>query len=213
MQITASAVSLTVEDVPASSAFLTEYFGFRQEIAADGFASLTRDDAGMHVAFLRRGLEVLPDDQRDKHANRPALPKIPETRAATGPAKHGSPLPVTGACRSREDIARCPGSGVGTPSAGPGAPSRGRRPRYPANRTLRGGRRSHHRRAARAWQAAPPVRCRAPAWPSPRCCSASPANAAGSGSPAPGWATCFPTCRISPATTSGSRPPRRCWPQ
>ena len=68
MQITASAVSLNVEDVPASSAFLTEHFGFRQEMAADGFASLTREDAGMHVAFLRRGLEVLPDDQRDKHA-------------------------------------------------------------------------------------------------------------------------------------------------
>ena len=68
MQITASAVSLNVEDVPASSAFLTEHFGFRQEMAADGFASLTRKDAGMHVAFLRRGLEVLPDDQRDKHA-------------------------------------------------------------------------------------------------------------------------------------------------
>ena len=61
-------MSLNVEDVPASSAFLTEHFGFRQEMAADGFASLTREDAGMHVAFLRRGLEVLPDDQRDKHA-------------------------------------------------------------------------------------------------------------------------------------------------
>ena len=35
MQITASAVSLNVEDVPASSAFLTEHFGFRQEMAAD----------------------------------------------------------------------------------------------------------------------------------------------------------------------------------
>ena len=68
MQITASAVSLNVEDVPASSAFLIEHFGFCQEMAADGFASLTREDAGMHVAFLRRGLEVLPDDQRDQHA-------------------------------------------------------------------------------------------------------------------------------------------------
>jgi uncharacterized glyoxalase superfamily protein PhnB len=68
VQITASAVSLNVEDVAASSAFLTEHFGFRQEMAADGFASLAREDTGMHVAFLRRGLEVLPDDQRDKHA-------------------------------------------------------------------------------------------------------------------------------------------------
>jgi hypothetical protein len=29
VQITASAVSLNVEDVPASSAFLAEHFGFR----------------------------------------------------------------------------------------------------------------------------------------------------------------------------------------
>ena len=68
MQITASAVSLNVEDVAASSAFLTEHFGFRQVMAADGFASLTRKDTAMHVVFLRRGLVTLPDDQRDRHA-------------------------------------------------------------------------------------------------------------------------------------------------
>lgn len=42
--------------------------GFRQEMAADGFASLAREDAGMNVVFLRRGLEALPAGQRDKHA-------------------------------------------------------------------------------------------------------------------------------------------------
>lgn len=68
MRITSSAVSLNVEDVEASSAFLVEHFGFREEMAADGFASLTRDDAGINVVFLRRGLESLPDDQRDEHA-------------------------------------------------------------------------------------------------------------------------------------------------
>ena len=68
MQITASAVSLNVADVPASAAFLTSHFGFRQEMAADGFASLARADAGMNVVFLRRGLPLLPDDQRDIHA-------------------------------------------------------------------------------------------------------------------------------------------------
>jgi hypothetical protein len=36
VQITASAVSLNVADVPASAAFLTSHFGFRQEMAADG---------------------------------------------------------------------------------------------------------------------------------------------------------------------------------
>jgi catechol 2,3-dioxygenase-like lactoylglutathione lyase family enzyme len=68
VQITASAVSLNVEDVAASSAFLIEHLGFRPMMAADGFASLVREDTAMYVVFLRRGLETLPDDQRDKHA-------------------------------------------------------------------------------------------------------------------------------------------------
>jgi uncharacterized glyoxalase superfamily protein PhnB len=68
VQITASAVSPNVEDVGASSAFLTKHFGFRQEMAADGFASLSREDAGMNVVFLRRGLETLPADQRHTRA-------------------------------------------------------------------------------------------------------------------------------------------------
>lgn len=68
MRITATAVSLNVEDVPASSTFLQQHFGFAEAMAADGFASLTRDDAGVHVVFLRRGLATLPPDQRDDHA-------------------------------------------------------------------------------------------------------------------------------------------------
>lgn len=68
MKITSSAVSLNVDDVPASSAFLVEHFGFREEMAADGFASLAREDAGMNVVFLRRGLQTLPADQRNDHA-------------------------------------------------------------------------------------------------------------------------------------------------
>ena len=68
MKITASAVSLNVEDVPASAAFLTDHFGFSEQMAADGFASLAREDSGMNVVFLRRGLPTLPADQRDDHA-------------------------------------------------------------------------------------------------------------------------------------------------
>jgi uncharacterized glyoxalase superfamily protein PhnB len=68
MKVVASAVSLNVDDVPASTAFLVEHFGFHTEMAAEGFASLTRDDVGMNVIFLRRGLETLPEDQRDEHA-------------------------------------------------------------------------------------------------------------------------------------------------
>jgi uncharacterized glyoxalase superfamily protein PhnB len=68
VRITASAVSLTVGDPAASAGFLTAHFGFREEMSADGFASLARDDAGMNVIFLRRGLATLPADQRDEHA-------------------------------------------------------------------------------------------------------------------------------------------------
>jgi uncharacterized glyoxalase superfamily protein PhnB len=69
VKITSSAVSLNVDDVPASSAFLIEHFGFREEMAADGFVSLSREDTGMNVVFLRRGLETLPADQRDDHVS------------------------------------------------------------------------------------------------------------------------------------------------
>jgi uncharacterized glyoxalase superfamily protein PhnB len=68
MKITSSAVSLNVDDVPASSSFLVEHFGFHEEMAADGFASLRRQDVGMNVVFLRRGLPTLPADQRDERA-------------------------------------------------------------------------------------------------------------------------------------------------
>lgn len=69
MSITASAVSLNVDDVAASSAFLADHFGFREEAAADGFASLAREDAGMNVVYLWRGLASLPDNQREDHAD------------------------------------------------------------------------------------------------------------------------------------------------
>ena len=68
MRITSSAVSLTVDDAEASSAFLARHFGFTVQMSADGFASLARDDAAVHVVFLRRGLPTLPADQRDVHA-------------------------------------------------------------------------------------------------------------------------------------------------
>jgi hypothetical protein len=62
VNITSSAVSLNVDDVAASSSFLVKHFGFHEEMAADGFASLRRQDAGMNVVFLRRGLHTLPAD-------------------------------------------------------------------------------------------------------------------------------------------------------
>ncbi|OHV40922.1 glyoxalase [Parafrankia soli] len=68
MKISSFAVSLNVDDVAASAAFLARHFGFTELMAADGFASLGRDDAGMNVVYLRRGLPTLPADQRDDHA-------------------------------------------------------------------------------------------------------------------------------------------------
>ncbi|MEV7779678.1 VOC family protein [Kitasatospora sp. NPDC088351] len=68
MQINSSAVSLTVEDVATSSAFLQRHFGFAEQMAADGFVSLGHESAGLNVVYLRRGLDVLPEGFRDQHA-------------------------------------------------------------------------------------------------------------------------------------------------
>lgn len=68
MQITGCAVSLTVDDVAASSAFFRNHLGFHEAMAADGFASLQRADAGMHIVLLRRGIEVLPPALREQRA-------------------------------------------------------------------------------------------------------------------------------------------------
>ncbi len=59
MDITASAISLNVEDVSASAEFVKQHFGFREEMAADGFVSLARDGVGFNLIFLRTGLASL----------------------------------------------------------------------------------------------------------------------------------------------------------
>lgn len=56
MQITRSAISLNVADPEASAAFAEEVFGFQREMAAEGFVSLARDDAGFNLIFLQLGL-------------------------------------------------------------------------------------------------------------------------------------------------------------
>ncbi|OQD57875.1 glyoxalase [Streptomyces phaeoluteigriseus] len=68
MQITASTVSLTVDDVAASRSFFTTHLGYEERMAADGFSSLSRPDAAADVVLLRRGMEILPSDQRDERA-------------------------------------------------------------------------------------------------------------------------------------------------
>src|SRR5690606_15414223 len=49
-------ISLNVDDVEGSARFALEHLGFVQEMADDGFVSLTRDDAGFNLIFLRTGL-------------------------------------------------------------------------------------------------------------------------------------------------------------
>ena len=56
MTITASAISLNVADPEASAAFAAEHLGFEREMAADGFVSLSRPDAGFNLIYLRTGL-------------------------------------------------------------------------------------------------------------------------------------------------------------
>jgi uncharacterized glyoxalase superfamily protein PhnB len=64
-------VSLTVNDVAASRAFMSQHFGFHTQMADDhdNYASLGREDVGMEIIFLRRGVEVLPESYRDQHAS------------------------------------------------------------------------------------------------------------------------------------------------
>ena len=68
MPITASAVSLNVADPVASARFAQCHLGFQEEMAADGFVSLSRPDAGFNLIFLRTGLPTFK----------------PKTRCATG---------------------------------------------------------------------------------------------------------------------------------
>ncbi|MFV8130091.1 VOC family protein [Streptomyces syringium] len=69
MNVSVSTLSLTVADVDASRDFFTTHLGYRVAMADDGFASLTRDDAAVDIVLLRKGMEVLPAEQRDQHAS------------------------------------------------------------------------------------------------------------------------------------------------
>lgn len=66
--ITASTVSLTVDEVSASRDFLIAHFGYTQVAAADGFAKLTHEAAAVDLVLLQRGTEMLPAAQRDQRA-------------------------------------------------------------------------------------------------------------------------------------------------
>ena len=70
MQITASALSLNVGDPVASATFAKQHLGFTEDMADDGFVSLSKQDAGFNLIYLRTGLESFkPDSMRGRHAD------------------------------------------------------------------------------------------------------------------------------------------------
>ncbi|WP_030235418.1 VOC family protein [Streptomyces sp. NRRL S-350] len=95
MQITNTAVSLTVEDVTTSAAFLQRHFGYSEQMSADGFVSLTHPGGGVGVVYLRRGLEVLPEEQRHRTADGVILAFVVEDIAAEERRLRGEGVTIT----------------------------------------------------------------------------------------------------------------------
>jgi predicted enzyme related to lactoylglutathione lyase len=70
VQVTASAISLNVEDPVESASFAKQHLGFTEDMADDGFVSLSKQDAGFNLIYLRTGLESFkPDSMRGRHAD------------------------------------------------------------------------------------------------------------------------------------------------
>jgi uncharacterized glyoxalase superfamily protein PhnB len=64
MRVTESAISLNVADVAASAAFAEAHFGFTRGMEIGGvMASLTREDVGFTLIFLRTGLETFKPER------------------------------------------------------------------------------------------------------------------------------------------------------
>ena len=68
MAITASALSLNVVDEEASARFARDHLGFVEEMASDGFVSLSRPDAGFNLIYLRLGLKTFKPRHLQGHA-------------------------------------------------------------------------------------------------------------------------------------------------
>lgn len=95
MNITASAVSLTVADPEASAAFLVDHFGFTEAMAADGFSSLTRPDAGLNIVYLVVGMPTLPADQREVHARGQIIAFVVDDLEGELARLEGEGVPIT----------------------------------------------------------------------------------------------------------------------
>ncbi|MGW7056182.1 VOC family protein [Streptomyces sp. NPDC054887] len=68
MHVSASTVSLTVADVDASRDFFRTHLGYEVAMADDGFCSLTRQDAAVDIVLLRKGIDILPVEHRNREA-------------------------------------------------------------------------------------------------------------------------------------------------
>lgn len=65
MKVTGSAISLNVADVPASAEFVKKHFGFVEAMAVeDKVVSLTRQDVGFNLIYLKTGLETFKPTHR-----------------------------------------------------------------------------------------------------------------------------------------------------
>jgi catechol 2,3-dioxygenase-like lactoylglutathione lyase family enzyme len=95
MRITGSTISLTVDDVPTASKFLATHFGFTERMAADGFASLGHDSAGLDIVFLRTGLEVLPPALRERRAEGVIVAFVVDDLAAEEERLRAAGVPIT----------------------------------------------------------------------------------------------------------------------
>lgn len=70
MRITASAISLNVKDPASSASFAKQHFGFTEDMADEGFVSLSKQDAGFNLIYLRTGLETFkPESMRGNNAD------------------------------------------------------------------------------------------------------------------------------------------------
>ena len=68
MKITASAISLNVPDPVASADFVKRHFGFTEEMADEGFVSLSRSDVGFNLVYLRTGLATFKPEEMHGHS-------------------------------------------------------------------------------------------------------------------------------------------------
>ncbi len=69
MHITESAISLNVDDVQASAAWVQKHLGFTVAMEADGFCSLSHPEAGFNLIYLRTGLSTFRPSSMSGHAD------------------------------------------------------------------------------------------------------------------------------------------------